>query len=621
MGATPYDGGVTFRVWAPNADAVYARGEFNGWSLSNPLALEGASGMWSLDVPGVSIGDEYKFYIENTTPSDSGATTVWRRDPYSRSVVSLGLTSGSNSVVYDPDAWSWSGPHSPPAHPPEELIIYEMHVGSFNPPNGTPGTFNDAINRLDYLTDLGITAVQLMPLTPAHLPNGWDYDPEQYYAVRREYGGADGLKAFVQACHDRGLAVLIDVVYNHSGAAGDMVDFDLWFEEEGGGIWYYNDADRGFTPWGPRPNYSRPEVRDFFKNNVRLLMDEFRVDGFRFDATGAMRKTMAGDPIPDAVSLLQEINLLIETEFPHGIRIAEDFGGDNLATLPAESGGLGFQSEWIGPAGNIARVFTQTDAERDLNDLRQGMEFTPNGDFFNRVIYSESHDTAATDFPEFTFPFRGAYLPRRINRVDPDTNLDTRKLSMLASVITLTIPGIPMLFMGQETYATSVFEFPNPPALDWNTLLQDHQGIVNLHRDLITLRLNKTGTTRGLLGRGFNIYHLNEENNTMAWHRFDAGGEGDDVVVLANFSATDFSMGYQFGVPAGGTWHVRFNSDEKQYDSEFGTDTGALTEINAEEVPHDSLPFQITLPYLRPYTALILSQDAATSSGTTWSLY
>jgi 1,4-alpha-glucan branching enzyme len=252
MGAIPYPGGTTFRVWAPHTDQVYATGTFNDWSKrANPLASE-EHGCWSAHIPGANPGDEYKFVLIN------GSEELWRIDPYARDVTS----SVGNSVIHDADFdWGLEDYHIPPWN---EVVIYQMHVGTFNDqPGGPPGNLNGAIEKLCYLRDLGINAIKIMP--PMEFAGGfsWGYNPAHIFAIESDYGGPNAFKEFVKAAHAHGIAVIFDVVYNHFGPSDlDLWRFDGWSENNGGGIYFYNDW-RSETPWGPRPDYGRAQVRQY----------------------------------------------------------------------------------------------------------------------------------------------------------------------------------------------------------------------------------------------------------------------------------------------------------------------------------------------------------------------
>src|SRR3954469_6774028 len=173
----------------------------------------------------------------------------------------------------------------------DELVIYELHVGTFNDqPGGGPGSFASVVERLAYLKDLGVTAIELMPAMEFALDFSWGYNPAHIFAIEQAYGGPNALKQLVEAAHDHGLAVIFDVVYNHLGPSDlDMWQFDGFSENGKGGIYFYEDR-RSQTPWGDtRPDYGRAEVRRLLLDNARYWLEEFRFDGLRWDATAYIR--------------------------------------------------------------------------------------------------------------------------------------------------------------------------------------------------------------------------------------------------------------------------------------------------------------------------------------------
>ena len=214
MGTIIIPGGVAFRVWAPFATEVFAAGTFNQWSeTANPFASEG-NGYWSVEVPGAKIGDEYKFVIRN-----GSQPPLWRRNPYASELVN----SSGNAIIHDPN-FDWTGDNfTMPSW--NELVIYEMHVGTFNDdPGGGPGTFEKIIPKLSYLRDLGVNAIEIMPVAEFPIDYSWGYNPSQPFSVESALGGPQGLHQFVKAAHAHGIAVILDVVYNHVGPG----DLDLW---------------------------------------------------------------------------------------------------------------------------------------------------------------------------------------------------------------------------------------------------------------------------------------------------------------------------------------------------------------------------------------------------------
>ncbi|MBP6789107.1 MAG: hypothetical protein KA170_16065, partial [Candidatus Promineofilum sp.] len=198
MGPISHEKGTTFRVWAPNAQKVFVTGDFNDWNeTANPLTHEG-DGYWATDVARAKPGDEYKFVLIN------GEEKLHRIDPYARQVTS----SVGNSVIHDPE-FDWQGTEAFQSPPWNELIIYEVHIGTFNPTSeNRVGTFKRAAQKLPYLRELGVNAVQVMP--PMEFPGGrsWGYNLSLPFAVESDYGGPKAFKEFIRAAHKNGIAVI-----------------------------------------------------------------------------------------------------------------------------------------------------------------------------------------------------------------------------------------------------------------------------------------------------------------------------------------------------------------------------------------------------------------------------
>ena len=233
-----------------------------------------------------------------------------------------------------------------------DLVIYEMRIGTFNDaPGGRPGDLGSAIARLPHLVELGVNAVQIMPLAEFPGAHSWGYNPADIFAIETDYGGDRGLKAFIKAAHMHGLAVIVDVVYNHLGPSDlDLWRLDGWHQDGKGGVYFYNDG-RSHTPWGDtRPDYGRGEVRQFLRDNALFWLDQFRAE-LRWDMTLYIR-TVHGNPhdpgqsLADGWSLMQWINREIDDHFPWKISIAEDLQDEPWMTRSSGAGGAGFASQW-----------------------------------------------------------------------------------------------------------------------------------------------------------------------------------------------------------------------------------------------------------------------------------
>jgi len=574
-GATPYAGtggtGVTFRTWAPNASSVHVAGAFNGWSMTSlPLTSEG-NGVWSRDVTAASPGQPYKFVLNGS---------LWRRDPYSRQLEGSGTR---NSLIHQPAAFNW-GTNTFAMAPAHELVIYEMHIGAFHDPvpgDGQPGRFTNAIQKLDHLVDLGINAVELMPISEFPTSTSWGYNLSYPFAIESTYGTPDQFKAFVKACHERGIAVLMDVVHNHWGSDNDdwsLWQYDGWSTNGNGGIYFFNEPAYCCTWWGPRPDYRRPEVRAYILDNFRMWKQDYRIDGFRWDAPQFMlyndnTRTVV---IPDASNLIHTVISTLSNEFERTFHIAEDIKGV-----------IGFNSHWdMSYQGTMQGIMsTGNDNDRNMSTLAGAINSDP-----QRIIYSESHDSTG-DLNSWAIRF-----PNAVDATAPE-GYYARKRSTLAALFTLTAPGTPMLWMGQEMLETNLFS--DARALDWSRT-NTFAHVTRLYRDLIHLRRNLDGVSGGLAGPGTGLVFLDQALKTIGYRRYDPATPDQDVLVIANLRNTP-RLGYTIPMPEAGTWYIHVNTDLQKYGEDY-EDVGDTPSITASGNPPTAMI------NLGRYSALVLSR-------------
>ncbi len=591
MGAIPHEAGTMFRVWAPHAQAVFVTGTFDDWATDRTALArdgDGTSGTWSADVAGVRPGDEYRFTIR-TKDGD-----LSRMDPYARHVTS----SVGNSIVYDAADFDWEDDQfQMPAW--NDLVIYELHVGTFAATDDLRGSFDSARGRLTYLQRLGVSAVQVMPPFEFAGDISWGYNPSHLFAIESGYGGPDAFKRFIRDAHAHGIAVIVDVVYNHLGPSDlDLWRFDGWSEGDGGGIYFYNDA-RALTPWGAtRPDYGRGEVRTMLRDSAMTWLEEFRCDGLRFNSTVFIR-AVDGVPTPETAlpegwSFMTWLTDEIRERQPWKITIAEDLEDDPIMVTPTADGGAGFAAQW--DVGFIRRVRPSLevadDAARDMDRIVDGIVGTGRGDPTSRVIYTESHDDVADGLVR---------LPEAIAPGDA-RSWWSQKRAVLGAALVLTSPGIPMLFQGQEHLEDGWFD--DTVGIDWEKA-SENRGIVRLHRDLIALRRAVDGTTAGLRGPNVTILRADQKAKVLVMHRWDAGGPHDDTVVVANFADRTIDD-LRIGFPAPGRWNVRFNSDAAGYSREFGSHES--NDLDADGEALDGCK-QSGLVSVGPYSVVILSRE------------
>ncbi len=605
--------GTTFRVWAPNATAVHVWGSWNGFSTNaTPLYSEG-NGNWSADVPGAVNGQQFQYYISNSTVG----TNVFKQDPRSRKVVS----SSGNSVIYNTTNFNWVGDNFT-APGLSNAVLYELDISSFNDPNSPShaGTFYDATNRLAFLQQLGINAVEVMPLAEFPGDFSWGYNPSDPFAVESAYGGPDAFKAFVKTAHQYGIAVLVDTVQNHYGGNsppgyGDL-NYSLWqfdgsYSTIGGtnlgGIYFYQSSlCLAFAQtWGPRPDYDTSQVYQYIKDNIAMWMSECHVDGFRWDSVGEIEKDFpCNDTITSGINLIADVSGMIHSEPGGKINIGEDDPNQQY-------GFNGFDATWNnnGFFGLVQPQLTaSSDSSRDMTAISTAVNIGNNGyggtapSGWGNIVFTEDHDQCGCVSP----PCGGSQrLPVRIDSSAP-TGYYARKRSTLGAALTLSAEGIPMLLSGQEMLTTNAFVANTP--LDWS-LTNTYGGIVAFYTDMIHLRRNLDGRSAGLTTTSTGTIWQDDTNKIIAYRR----GSGDNVVVICNFGSTYWPSynigptGGNFGFPNNGTWYVQLNSDWTKYSSDYAN-YGSSGTIN---VSGGAGSISIA-----PYSVLILSQHLFGASPT-----
>ena len=578
MGANLIADGATFRVWAPRARAVHVLGDFNNRQRNDAsLLTPDEQGHWRGFIAGARDRQRYMFYVVGEGSEGP------KRDPYARE---LQTPFPSECIIRRRDfPWHDSGFVTPQFH---DFVIYQLHVGTFFTPN-LPlkgGTFLDVARKLPHLTDLGVTAIQLLPIQEFQTAfslgyNGTDYfSPEMDFAVEdaglapyaeavnqlldakgmSRYaledlrGEMNQLKALVDLCHLHGLAVILDVVYNHAG--GDFGDESLYFFDRqptsGGHRNSLYFTDRGHAG-GLVFDFGKPEVRDFLIQNAKFFLDEYHVDGFRYDQVSVIDH----DGAPHGWRFCQDLTSTLRHHRPGAIEKAE-YWNVNPYVVKAPLEGAGFDTTLTdGLRGAIRHVIGNASApdERPLDMTGLARSLWPDGfdEHWRFVQGPENHDVV----------YRGR--EQRVARLGDPGNPRSwygRSRARVATGISLTAPGVPMLFMGQEFLEdkqwSDNFEFHKDLLLHWAGLDQrDEQMVQHLRftRELIRLRWRYAG----LRGQGFRVVHVHDQNRVLAFHRW-VEGTGDDVIVIVHLSTFN-RFDYRIGFPGGGEWQEIFNSD------------------------------------------------------------
>lgn len=578
MGANLVANGATFRVWAPYARAVHVLGDFNNRERNDAsLLTPDAHGHWRGFIAGVRDRQRYMFYVEG----EGGEGP--KRDPYARE---LQTPFPSECIIRRSDfPWHDHDRASPRFH---DLVIYQLHVGTFFTPNlpRKGGTFLDVARKIPYLSELGVTAIQLLPIQEFQTSfslgyNGTDYfSPEMDFAVEDDnlrpyldavnqlldakglaryriedlHGEMNQLKALVDLAHLHGLAVIFDLVYNHAG--GDFGDESLYFFDrqpaDAGPRHSLYFSDKGHAG-GLVFDFAKPEVRDFLIQNAKFFLDEYHVDGFRYDQVSVIDR----DGAPHGWRFCQDLTSTLRQHRPSGFQKAE-YWNVNPYVVKAAPEGAGFDASLTdGLRIAIRSVLGQATApdERPLDMTGLAHSVWPAGfDASWRFVQGpENHDVV--------YHGREPRVARLGDPANPRSWFG-RSRSRVATGISLTAPGIPMLFMGQEFLEdkqwSDNFELHQALLLHWAGLdAADPQMVDHLRftRELIGLRWRYAG----LRGQGFRVVHVDDQNRVLAFHRW-VEGVGNDVMVIAHLSTFN-RFNYRIGFPGGGDWQEVFNSD------------------------------------------------------------
>jgi maltooligosyltrehalose trehalohydrolase len=427
-----------FNIWSPNTQKVVLK--IGGRSY--PMSRAGDQGWWSVSVADAGPGTDYGFAVGDDPKAWPDPRSQWQ--PH-------GVHGASR--VYDQTVFVWSD-GAWQASPLSSAVVYELHIGTFTP----HGTFDSAIERLEYLVQLGITHVELMPVAAFPGGQGWGYDGAALFAVTEQYGGPDGLKRLVNACHVRGLAVLLDVVYNHFGPVGNY-----------SGKYGPYITERHHTPWGGAINFEgegSDEVRRFFCDNALMWMRDYHIDGLRLDAVHEYIDRSAVHFMEQLSTEVKELSAGLGRRL---VLIAESDLNDPRVVRPVDDGGYGMDAQWSDDFHHA--LFTVLTSEgqgkgyySDFGTFEKlAKSLTKN--FVQDGSYStyrrRSHGRPADDLSPHLFL---GYIQNHDqvgnravgDRVDQTVGMERAKV---AAGIVLTAPFIPMIFQGEEYAASTPFQY------------------------------------------------------------------------------------------------------------------------------------------------------------------
>ncbi len=636
--------GLRFAVWAPNArcvDVVFGDGA-DGYIADDgsgidptrppvPLARSAElpwDGIWEGLAPGDFqdfSGLPYMYRIVNAQ-----GQTVYRTDIFSRSQIGKGATDPggmpwagtldaldgtvSCSIIIDPDSVRRGFESTPPGEKPdlipaeefwatefssgrsvptrlEELVIYELHVGSLGFGKPGPGDLRDALAFLDHLVDLGVNAIELLPMAEFSGDAAWGYGDTHHFCIESSAGGRDKYRHLVRECHRRGLAVLQDVVYNHFDASAGRAQwqYDSTAPEQNIHYWYeglpsdYSSLEGGYLDNGSTgyaPRFWEEVLRQQFISSAVFLLEEMHVDGLRVDLTQAIHRDNAlhanGRGIGSANSFgqkfLREWSRTLHMIQPTAMLIAEDHTGWEAVTKPPAQGGLGFDARWevafyhslVGDsemAGDGARLLKRAGQGGDEPLPMDSFAGALYGSRNSRVVFHESHDEAGNSSGTartLVIAVNGAAL------VDA-TRVAAEARSRLCFGLSLLSAGTPMFFMGEEIGAQKGYTYRNFLG-NREDILGERAGngraLFRFYQDLISLGRR----LRSVRSQNIDILHCSNTNRVIAFKRWNGT---EEVIIAANFNNAPFADGYLLekdllAIPEGG-WKEIFNSDAALY--------------------------------------------------------
>jgi 1,4-alpha-glucan branching enzyme len=630
-GAHLADGGLRFATWAPHATEVsVVFGGASGYIADDgtgadpavpPLPLvRDAGGVWHGVLPDAApAGQRYMYRVVRDDGGVTWDTDMWSREqsgcgdvdphgaPYDGPVAALDGTP-SCSVAVDPTVVADPGDPAAPPQPDEDfwasetdsarpvprrlsdLVIYELHLGALGAGTTTAGGFADGLALLPHLEELGVTAVELLPLFEFNGSRSWGYGSSHFLAIESSAGGRDALKEFVRACHRRGIAVLMDVVYNHynDDSARAAWQYDSQAPDRNTYYWYEGRPQDHRTPeggyvdnvssgWAPR--YWEDHVRDLFVSSAALLVDEFHLDGVRVDQTTSIHAYNTlhedGAPLPAANvwgrKLLRQLCQTLTTIDPSVVLVAEDHSGWPAVTEPAASGGVGFGAAWyvdfyhhlIGDKGEgpeYAKLL-DTAAHEDTGPLamsRFAGALVTSAE--RRVVYVESHDEAGNaerSARTIVVAAGGAPLVGATRAV-------AEARCRFAAAMSFLSPGTPMFLMGEEVGAATAYTYDRFTEEKEDLVglrATTGAGLFRCYQELIAFRRSTPAVRTGAI----DVLRCDDGGRLLAFLRHDGDSQ---VLVVGSLATAPYDRpSYTLQHPALGSWGWRecLNTDAVEY--------------------------------------------------------
>lgn len=583
--------GVSFAVWAPNAERVSVVGDFNHWDgRYHPMRSLGASGIWELFIPGLEAGMKYKYEIGSRHGFPLLKTdpygTAFEAPPYNASVI---CPVDGNYQWNDAE---WIEHRAKVDWKNQPISIYEMHVGSWKSvveDAERPLSYRELANELvDYLKDMHYTHVEFMPLSEYPYDGSWGYQVTGFFAPTHRFGAPEDFKYLVDILHQNNIGVIMDWVPAHFPR-----DSFALSQFDGTALYEHADPRQGFhQDWGTLVfNYGRDEVRGFLIASALSWCDRYHIDGLRVDAVASMLyldySRKEGEWIPnqyggrenlEAIDFLRRTNDLVHQYYPGTLMIAEESTAFPGVTKPTSEGGLGFDLKWnMGWMHDTLQYFQKDPVYRkyEHHQLSFGMLYQYS-ESFTQVF---SHDEIVHGKSSMLLKMPG----------EPISN-KAHQLRLLYGLMWMW-PGKKTLFMGSDFGQSAEWNYNK--SLDWHLLQYlDHQGIQMVVRDLNRIYREipslATGDNRP---EGFEWINCTDADNSILTFLRKADVPTDELAAVGNFTPV-LRGGFRVGVPHQGFWKEILNTDAKEYGGlGFGNNGG----VQAEAIEWDGRPYSIKL--------------------------
>jgi len=571
--------GVSFAVWAPNAERVGVIGDFNNWDgRRHPLRPRGASGVWEVFIPQLRAGDLYKYEIKTRYQGYVAA----KADPFG---FGSEMRPDTSSMICDVNHFDWHDDQWMRTRQVKQnlnspISVYEVHLGSWRRKEGNDFlTYRELADQLiSYVKEQGFTHIELLPITEHPFDGSWGYQSLGYFAPTSRFGAPADFAYFVDEAHRNGVGVIVDWVPAHFPKDG----FGLSFFD-GTHLYEHSDPRLGeHQDWGTLIfNFGRNEVAEYLLNSALFWLDKYHIDGLRVDAVASMLyldySRKAGEWQPnkfggrenlEAVAFIKRFNELTHLNFPDVLTFAEESTAWPMVSRPTYLGGLGFDLKWnMGWMHDILEYMHEDPIHRRYH--HNSLTFSLLYAFTENFILPLSHDEVVHG--------KGALLAK----MPGDTWQQFANLRALYAYM-FAHPGKKLLFMGDEFGQWN--EWNDGQSLDWILLDFDtHRGLQKCVRDLNKLYVSEAALHEiDFSWEGFQWIDFHDVDSSIVTFIRRSHNSADEIVVAVNLTPVP-RTGYRVGVPQAGVWREIFNSDSSYYG---GSNVGNVL------LPTDDEPWQ-----------------------------